>query len=78
MEKLGRGVTALNGTGMYTKREKNVLFCVIERAEIHKLKAIVKEHDPDAFIVMGDVREVLGDFGRGRRQFKGFDLVFLW
>lgn len=67
MVNLGRGVTALKGTGMYTKSEKNVLFCVIERAEIPKLKSIVKEHDPEAFIVMGDVREVLGEFNRGRK-----------
>ncbi|MHB8962150.1 MAG: YitT family protein [Saccharofermentanales bacterium] len=64
---LGRGVTALEGTGMYTHTSKKVLFCVLERTQIPKLKRLVKEMDPRAFIVMTDIREVLGEFNRGKR-----------
>ncbi len=67
LKKLDRGVTALDGTGMYTKREKKVLFCVLERTQIPRLKIIVKGHDPNAFIVMTDIREVLGEFSRGKK-----------
>ncbi len=64
---LDRGVTALEGTGMYTRTGKKVLFCVIERTQIPRLKALVKQKDPKAFIVMSDIREVLGEFSRGKR-----------
>ena len=67
LKKLDRGVTALDGTGMYTKREKKVLFCVLERTQIPRLKIIVKGQDPNAFIVMTDIREVLGEFRRGKK-----------
>lgn len=62
---LDRGVTALKGTGMYTRREKNVLFCVVHRAQIPLLKKIVREADENAFIILTDVREVLGEGFKG-------------
>ncbi len=68
MDKLDRGVTALDGTGMYTRKDKKVLFCVLERTQIPRLKSIVKGHDPKAFIVMSDIREVLGEFSRGKKR----------
>jgi uncharacterized membrane-anchored protein YitT (DUF2179 family) len=61
MKELDRGVTALNGTGMYTRSDKKVLFCVIQRGELQELKKLVKKHDPSAFIILGDVTEVLGE-----------------
>lgn len=61
MKELDRGVTALNGTGMYTRSEKKVLFCIIQRGELQELKTLVKKHDPFAFIILGDVTEVLGE-----------------
>jgi uncharacterized membrane-anchored protein YitT (DUF2179 family) len=61
MRELDRGVTALNGTGMYTRSDKKVLFCIIQRGEIHELKTLVKKSDPSAFIILGDVTEVLGE-----------------
>lgn len=67
LKQLDRGVTAFDGTGMYTRKDKKVLFCVLERTQIPKLKNIVKAHDPKAFIVMNDIREVLGEFNRGKR-----------
>jgi len=61
MNKLDRGVTGLKGTGMYTNMAKNVLFCVVSKREIVQLKEIVKQEDESAFIIVTDVREVLGE-----------------
>jgi uncharacterized membrane-anchored protein YitT (DUF2179 family) len=58
---LDRGVTALKGTGMYTGKDREVLMCVLYRAQISQVKQIVKAIDPDAFIILADVREVLGE-----------------
>ena len=56
-----RGVTGLKGLGMYSKQEKTVLLRVVKREEIFKVKEIVKECDPRAFVLLIDVREVLGE-----------------
>lgn len=61
MAELERGVTGLKGTGMYTGLTKNVLFCVVSKREIVQLKEIVKGEDASAFIIVTDVREVLGE-----------------
>lgn len=61
MAELDRGVTALKGIGMYTGRDKNVLYCVLQRAQLPMLKELVTKLDPDAFIILTDVREVLGE-----------------
>ena len=59
--KLDRGVTGLYGQGMYTGKDRTVLMCVLHRREIPTLKIMVKEIDPQAFIILTDVREVLGE-----------------
>jgi uncharacterized membrane-anchored protein YitT (DUF2179 family) len=56
-----RGVTFLAGTGAYTGIERPVLYCVITRAEVSQIKAIVKEADPKAFMVIGQTHEALGE-----------------
>lgn len=61
LKDLDRGVTALDGTGMYTGDKKKVLLCVVNRGQIPLLKNIVKNVDQNAFIVLADVREVLGE-----------------
>jgi uncharacterized membrane-anchored protein YitT (DUF2179 family) len=61
MDQLQRGVTALNGEGMYTGKSKKVLLCVLSRKQIPLLKAIVLDIDPDAFVIVGEAREVLGE-----------------
>jgi uncharacterized membrane-anchored protein YitT (DUF2179 family) len=62
-----RGVTVLEGTGAYTKKNRPVLYCVITQSETHQLKALVQEIDPDAFMVIGHVNEALGE---GFKPFK--------
>lgn len=61
MEKIDRGVTGLYGKGMYTGNSYTVLLCVVKKEEIHKVKNIVREIDPNAFVLLTDVREVLGE-----------------
>ncbi len=61
IEELVRGVTILEGTGGYTGASRPVLYCVITRAEVATLKAIVHEADPSAFMVIGVAHEALGE-----------------
>ncbi len=61
MRELNRGVTALKGVGMYTKAEKDVLLCAVNRTEFSMVKEIVQEIDPRAFIMVTDMIEVLGE-----------------
>jgi uncharacterized membrane-anchored protein YitT (DUF2179 family) len=61
LDELLRGVTVLEGTGAYTGADRPVLYCVITRAEVATLKAIVNEVDPHAFMVIGVAHEALGE-----------------
>lgn len=61
MHDVDRGVTGLKGMGMYSRQDKTVLLCVVKKQEINVVKEIVKECDPNAFILLSDVREVLGE-----------------
>jgi len=56
-----RGVTFLSGKGAYTGNEREIIYCVITRSEVSQLKALVKEKDPAAFMVIGQVHEALGE-----------------
>ncbi len=59
--RLERGVTAVPAIGMYSGQEKKMLFCVVSRKEIVRIRELVWEMDPKAFVIMSDVREVLGE-----------------
>lgn len=61
MTGLDRGVTGLDGRGMFTRTEKNVLLCVVSQREIPALKTLVRERDPRAFVIVTDVNEVVGE-----------------
>ncbi len=61
LKELERGVTALKGTGVYTGNDKEVLLCVLQRGQIPALKEIVSGVDTKAFIILTDIREVLGE-----------------
>jgi uncharacterized membrane-anchored protein YitT (DUF2179 family) len=64
--RLGRGVTYLHGEGGYTGDQKKVIFCVINRLEEAKLKTIVGELDPGAFLAVGNIHDVKG--GRFKKK----------
>ncbi|WP_420491399.1 YitT family protein [Neobacillus drentensis] len=66
MNRLGRGVTYLNGEGAYSGDQKKVIFCVINRLEEAKLKEIVTENDGNAFLAVADIAEVRG--GRFKKR----------
>jgi len=66
MHRLGRGVTYLNGEGGFTGGAKKVIFCVITRLEEAKLKSIVEERDPAAFLAVGNIHDVKG--GRFKKK----------
>ena len=59
-EEFGRGVTKMDAEGYYSKTPKTVLYCVVNRFEVNKLKQIVTSVDPNAFMVINDVRDSLG------------------
>lgn len=60
MEQLGRGVTVFNGEGGFSGETKKILYSVITRLEIARLKAIVDEIDDTAFVTIQDVYDVVG------------------
>lgn len=60
LEELKRGVTFIDGKGAYTGEYKKIIYCVITRLEITKLKEIVHEIDPKAFIAITSAHEVEG------------------
>ncbi|MBO8163810.1 MAG: YitT family protein [Brevibacillus sp.] len=66
LARLGRGVTYLNGEGGFTGDDKKVIFCVVTRLEEAKLKSIVEEVDPSAFLAIGTIHDVRG--GRFKKR----------
>lgn len=60
MEKVGRGVTYLNGEGAYTGNVRKVVYCILRTTELVHVKAIVKNIDPHAMFSVIDTREVTG------------------
>lgn len=60
-KELQRGTTAIYGKGMYKKENKEILLCVMSRAEIREARRIIDEIDPTAFIVITNAREVYGE-----------------
>lgn len=65
--RLGRGVTALSGRGMFSKKETQLLWCVVMPKEVPLLVAAVRAIDKNAFVTVHDVREV---FGNGFSDYK--------
>jgi uncharacterized membrane-anchored protein YitT (DUF2179 family) len=66
MNRLGRGVTYMNGEGAFSGEDKKVIFCIINRLEEAKLKEIVTEYDDSAFLAVADIAEVRG--GRFKKK----------
>lgn len=60
LEELGRGVTALRGTGMYTGERRDVLLSAVTDVQIPHLQDIVRKADDDAFVVVSPAEEVRG------------------
>lgn len=61
LHELGRGVTYLYGEGAYTAERKRIIFCIITRLEEAKLREIVEDIDPNAFLAIGSIHDVQGE-----------------
>jgi len=61
MHSLDRGVTGVSATGMYSNKDKKMLFCVVSNKEIIKIIEIAQKIDPRSFVIVSDVREVMGE-----------------
>lgn len=65
ISQMDRGVTQLSAKGGYSRSDRPALLCIVGRRQVAKLLRIVKERDPAAFVIITDVREVLGEgFGQ--------------
>lgn len=60
-KRMDRGVTFLRGYGYYTKEDREVIYCVVAKNEMFKLKSIVLSIDPHAFISVSEVHDVSGE-----------------
>ena len=66
LNNLSRGGTSFYGRGLYLKQDRQILYTVLARQEITKLIRKVKEIDPNAFVIVNNVHEVLGEGFRPR------------
>ncbi len=57
---LTRGTTLLHGSSFYSREDKDVLLCVLKKHQISTLKTIIKQTDPNAFVIFTDARQVVG------------------
>ena len=58
---IDRGATILKGVGAYTMKEREVLLCAARKSEFGQIKRIVREIDPDAFFIVSEVSQILGE-----------------
>ncbi len=60
-QELDRGATYLHGQGAYSREDKEVILTAVKRQQLAELKRLVVERDPDAFIIVQEAHQVLGD-----------------
>lgn len=61
LDEMNRGVTALEAVGMYSQTRRQVLLCVVSRFETVRLRRVIFEADPHAFVIANKAHEVLGE-----------------
>ncbi len=61
IKELDRGVTVLNGYGYFSKQKREVLYCVVSKNELFRLKNAITSVDPHAFVSVSEVNDVLGE-----------------
>ena len=69
-EEFGRGITVMDAEGFYSKTSKKIIYCVVNRFEVGKLKSIVSKTDPTSFVAISEVSDSLGSSVRYRRHIK--------
>ena len=60
-EQLDRGITVLDGHGFYSKDKRQVLYVVVNRQQLMPIQRIIHEIDPNAFVIITDVNQVIGE-----------------
>ncbi|MBN1949531.1 MAG: YitT family protein [Candidatus Cloacimonetes bacterium] len=65
-DKIRRGVTIIKAEGGFTGKERNMLFCAMNRRQVALMREIVKDIDPQAFVLLTDVYDVMGYGFRSR------------
>jgi len=70
MDEMEHGATFLKGRGAYSGREMDVLYVVVRVPEFHRLKQITYEEDPDAFLVVGEANQIIGEGFKGIKDEK--------
>ena len=68
LQELDVGVTYLEGAGAYSGKEKQVIFCVLKKPLSPRAETIVKEEDPQAFLIITNATEI---FGEGYKSYFG-------
>lgn len=58
---LGRGVTFISGQGYYSQKDLKIIYCIVGRNEIVKMKGMIHRIDPQAFITITEAHEILGE-----------------
>jgi uncharacterized membrane-anchored protein YitT (DUF2179 family) len=58
---LQRGITMVQAQGFYARKDKSILLCAVKRRQVAELKSLVHEIDPQAFVILQDAHQVLGD-----------------
>ena len=65
IEQISRGATIIKGKGAFTREEREMLMCVVQRNEVTALRRLIKEHDPNSFMVIAEAQEMFGGgFGK--------------
>ena len=60
-DNLGRGVTFISGQGYYSQKDLKIIYCIVGRNEIVKMKEMIHRIDPQAFITITEAHEILGE-----------------
>ncbi|MGO4888093.1 YitT family protein [Anaerobacillus sp. MEB173] len=61
LKEMDRGATILKGKGSFTGTDKEILYCVVGRNELIRLKTLIEKIDPHAFVTVNDVQDVIGE-----------------
>ncbi len=61
LQSINRGVTTLSAVGAYSKEEKTVLMCAMKPKQAEAFKNTIRKYDPDAFLIVTDSKEILGN-----------------
>ena len=61
LKKIDRGTTIINVEGGYSHQERKVLMAVVSNEQLSEVKKVIDEYDPDAFVIISDVKDVNGE-----------------